>query len=160
MSPLPDPEAQAVEALTLEWKGMLTYAYPTAPLIRRVLNKIQDSEKLVYLVAHCYPQQPWFPSLLNLLIDQPRSIPQSWLPHLLRQPFNGAYHRQPERLNLHVWPLSRNPSKRKDFLDKCPRQWHTQSENQPWKSMRTSGSSGPIGIVRGKEIHAIPLYHR
>ena len=160
VSPLPDPAAVAVDAISMPWNNLIGYAYPPTPLIRVVLNKIMDSESQIYLIAPCWPQQPWYQNLLELLIDQPRSLPNNWLPKLLKQPRTNLYHNNPQRLKLHVWPLSRNHFKRKAFLDKCPKQCHNQSENPPWRSMKQNGNSGLLGLVKDRLIYSLPLSHR
>ena len=157
VSPLPDPAAVAVDAISMSWENLVGYAYPPTPLIRKVLAKILDSRSLIYLVAPCWPNQAWFPNLLDLLIDQPRSLPPSWLPKLLMQPRTNVFHNRPHLLNLHVWPLSSDRSKRRAFLNRCPRPCPTLSESQHSRFTSPSGNTGSIGVLRGRLITSLPL---
>jgi len=43
-----------------------------------------------------------------------------------------------------------NPSKRHEFLEVYPRRYHTQSENQHLETIKTSRSTGPLGITEGR----------
>jgi hypothetical protein len=84
MSPLPDPKALAVNALAISWDGMNAYAFPLTALIQAVLNKVMTDKVRLCLIAPCWPSQAWFPTLLELLTDHPRRLPE-W-DHLLWHP--------------------------------------------------------------------------
>jgi hypothetical protein len=73
MSPLPDPKALAVDALSVSWDGMNAYAFPPTPLIQAVLNKVMTDKVRLCLIAPCWPSQAWFPTLLELLTDHPKT---------------------------------------------------------------------------------------
>jgi hypothetical protein len=45
------------------------------------------------LIAPCWPSQAWFPTLLELLTDHPRRLPE-W-DHLLWHPLGRVYHNSP-----------------------------------------------------------------
>ena len=144
VSPIPDPAALAVDAITLDWSNMVVFAYQPTALVSQVLNEVLESENQVLLVAPCWPHQPWFPQLLDLLIDHPREFPKCCFRTLLKQPRTNIYHENPARLRLHVWPLSRNPSRRKDFLDRCPRLCPSLSDLPPWRFMMQVASLGSL----------------
>ena len=55
-------------------------------------------------VAPFWPQCPWFPDLLNLVVDGTVQLPLS--PNLLRQPHFHCRHLGIHRLSLHAWQLS------------------------------------------------------
>ena len=159
MSPIPDPAAYAVDALTQDWTNILGYAYPPTALIHKILAKMLIQQCRIYLIAPKYPQQTWYPKLLQLLMDNPRDINHP-TESLLRQPNNDIMHQNPRTLNLHVWPLSSRLSDRKDFLRKCPTGYHTASENHLFKSTRVSGSIGEAGVLNGKSILILPLFRQ
>ena len=72
----PDPLVMATDALLQDWSRMRAYANPPWILIGRVLAKIQASNPdLILLVAPIWPSQPWYPTLLGLLVDFPRLLP-------------------------------------------------------------------------------------
>ena len=111
----PSPASSGVNALTQNWEAMIGYAFPPAALIPRVLNRmIQFPSAKIYLVAPFWPSQPWFRNVRDLLIDWPRKLPDR--PDLLRNSVTGMIYPDPGKLRLTVWPLSANPSLRRDFL--------------------------------------------
>ena len=158
VSPIPDPLAYAVDAVAIDWTGFIAFAYPPTAMIKTVLNKILEHKCIVYLIAPNWPQQPWFTDLLSLLIDQPRVIPEAWWKNLLQQPRTEIFHQNPKLMNLHVWPLSKDVHKRRDFLNKCPKASVEQSENLLKTFTKVNGNTGLIGAIRGKEIHSVLLH--
>ena len=73
MSPVPEPRALAIDALSQVWQGRSMYMFPPFPLLNKVIQKlrtIQTGE--VKLIAPWWPSQPWFPHLLRLSVDYQR----------------------------------------------------------------------------------------
>lgn len=66
----PDPDAVAVDAFTVDWKGRYFYAFPPFCLILKCLRKIIDDEATGILVFPHWPSQPWFPILHKLLASK------------------------------------------------------------------------------------------
>ena len=66
------------------------------------------------LVAPLRPQRSWFPELLELAIDGPVQLPQSY--DLLRQPHFHHHYLGISRLPLHAWRLSSDLPDRRDSL--------------------------------------------
>ena len=113
----PDPQALALDALSLDWNTLLlAYAFPPMPILPKALQKIRDSTVTVILIALAWPTQSWFPDLLNLLIRRPVVIPA--IEDLLTQQVGRQVwtHRNPAMYNYHAWMLSGIPSLREDFL--------------------------------------------
>ncbi len=84
VSPFPDNEAWGVDALSFQWETLTAYAYLPTSLISQILKQIQESDRIIILIAPCWPNQPWFLILLELLVDF-----STWLPtsrKMLRQP--------------------------------------------------------------------------
>jgi hypothetical protein len=119
MSPIPEKAAWKVDSLLQSWSNLYAYAYPPTTLIRPCLNKLQEEQAEILLVAPLWPNQEWFPDLIALSIDFPLVLPSSRT--MLKQTFSHHFHPSPAVLNLHVWRLSADPSKRRDFIRKCPR---------------------------------------
>ena len=84
VSPVPDPTAMAVDALSKSRKALWAYAYPPTALLSRVLEKAQRDQCELILIAPHWPQAIWFPLLLGMLIQSPLRIPN--IPRLLSQP--------------------------------------------------------------------------
>ena len=154
VSPVLDPAAWALDALSLDWNHLFAYAFPPFILIPQCLRKIRESRCRVILIAPCWPQRSWFSDLLSLLWDLPRLLPQRR--DLLFQR-DRVLHPDPSILHLHAWPLSGDPSERKDFLLGQPTLSLRPGEILPLRSTMRSGKSLRVGVVEGKLILSTPL---
>ena len=103
VSPVPDPQAWAVDALTLSWRDLSAYAFPPIPILGKVIRKARLDRPSMILIAPVWPAQPWYPELLELCHVQPMKL------HLkgdrLIQPRSGIPHGNVQALNLHAWLL-------------------------------------------------------
>ena len=73
MSPVPEPRALAIDALSQDWQGRSMYMLPPFPLLNKVIQKLRTTQEgEVILIAPWWPTQPWFPHLLRLSVDHPR----------------------------------------------------------------------------------------
>ena len=156
VSPLPEPRAWRVDAMSFPWDGLWAYAYPPTPLIRTVLNRIKQMPCKMILIAPNWPSQEWFPDLLEMLLDSPVTLPPRR--KLLMQAGTSVFHKDPQVLQLHAWLVSSDPSS----IEASRRQWLAESlpaegQVQP-PSTTLDGSSGWIGVTRGKWIHSLPLF--
>ena len=88
-------------------------------LIRACLNKVQTENVEIVLIAPAWPNQEWFPDLLDLSIDFPITLPP--VQKLLKQTFSHHFHPHPWLLNLHAWRLSKDSTRREDFLNMLKR---------------------------------------
>ena len=69
MSPVPEPRALAVDALSQDWQGRSMYMFPPFPLLNKVIQKLRSTQSAeVILVAPWWPNQSWFPHLLRLCV--------------------------------------------------------------------------------------------
>lgn len=67
-----DPEAFAINALTINWKNDYWYAFRLFTLITRIFKKIRDEESKGILVVLFWTVQPWYvilPEFSRLLIS-------------------------------------------------------------------------------------------
>ena len=94
------------------------HTLPTS-LIRACLNKVRTENVEIVLIAPGWPNQEWFPDLLDLSIDFPITLPP--VQKLLKQTFSHHFHPHPWLLNLHAWRLSRDSTRREDFLKQLPK---------------------------------------
>ena len=144
MSPVQDPGAVAVDALSQDWTGMVGYAFPPFALIPQVLNKIEQQRCVIYLIAPCWPRQAHFPLLMDLLVDIPLKIPAMY--NLLSMPRSPILHPDVPSLNLHVFKLSSLVCLKEDFLKRL-RNISVPNINHPLGScMRGTGSVSYIGV--------------
>ena len=106
-APMSDPMAAGTDAMLQSWDLLQAYAFPPFAMIGQVLAKVRASQSLeLTLVAPFWPQRPWFPELLELLILPPLPLPSRW--DLLRQPHVRRFHQNLSMLCLHAWSLSRD----------------------------------------------------
>ena len=82
-------------------------------LLPRILDKLAQDEADLLLVAPFWPQRPWFPCLLRLLVGLPRMLPV--LKDLVVQPMCLIPHPKVESLHLSLWPLSGDKVRRQAF---------------------------------------------
>ena len=68
MSPISEPRALAIEALSQDWQGRSMFMFPLFPLLSKVIQKLRTTQEgEVILIGPWWPSQPWFPHLLLLL---------------------------------------------------------------------------------------------
>lgn len=157
VSPVPDHRVWAVDAFLQDWSGTTAYAYPPTRTIRKVVAKIKASRNArVILIAPCWPQQQWFPDLLELLIDHPRRLPL-WR-NLLIQTHSKQRSTQLQILQLHAWRLSSVYSEQEAFRKDQRTLSRLAIETQPSAYTSQSGESFAIGVAKGNTIHSIPLF--
>ena len=78
----PDPEAE--DAFTLDWSQLRGYAFPPFALIGRCLRQVLwQSVSQLTIMAPVWETQPWYPLLLEMLIDNPMLL--SSFPGLLKR---------------------------------------------------------------------------
>ena len=112
VSPVPDPKAWAVDALSLSWENLDPYAFPPAAILGKVVEKLQDYPcNRIILIAPGWPNMPWFWDLVAMSSQIPLCLPN--IPNLVSQPFNQVLHRNLSNLNLHAWLLEPQLSRSK-----------------------------------------------
>ena len=137
-SPVPDPLATAVDALSLPWEDLDAYAFPPAAILGKVVEKLQDSPcKRIILIAPGWPNMPWFWDLVAMSSQIPLSLPN--LPNLLTQPFNLIPHRNLTNLNLPAWLLEPQQSRSRASLRQWQQELRLLKGDQPDLSVRQSG---------------------
>ena len=104
-SPYHDHNALGTDALLQNWDGWQAYDFPPWSLIPAVLKKLRSSSGvLLTIIAPYWPQRPWFPDLLDLVVGGPVALPQ--YRDFLHQPHFHRFHLGVSRLSLHAWRLS------------------------------------------------------
>ena len=155
VSPIPDQKALSIDALTMDWNHIHAYAFPPFHLIPAVINKIRLSQCKIVLIAPLWPDRPWFPELLGLLVSPPVSLPV--IPNLLAQLKGRILHQNPGHLQLHAWELSNNLSEIDNFQAMLRSMSPKLEETRPLKSMMQNGKSSVIGQINGRLILSRPL---
>ena len=76
VSPVPDPLATAVDALSLPWEDLDAYVFQPAAILGKVVEKLQDSLcKRIILIAPGWPNMSWFWDLVTMSSQIPLSLP-------------------------------------------------------------------------------------
>ena len=158
VSPMPDPQAWAVDALSLSWRGLWAYAFPPHQIMAKVLHHLRESQCELILIAPAWPRQPWFADLLELSVETQRELPL-W-DKLLKQPTGTRFHLDPSMLHLHAWRLSSRGSE-------TPASPRTQLPAYPLRSlspltssMKESGKLSCPGVETEALWRSLPLFHR
>ena len=158
VSPCPDPQALAIDALTMDWNNLpLAYGFPPMPILPKVLQKIRTSSATINLIASAWPTQSWFPDLHSLSIATPYTIPV--FPELLSQVVGCQmwFHKNPGMYHYHAWTLPGICSRIEDFQTRLPKEFRDLNGTLPDWSMRESGQSSVLGAFDGRVIHSLPL---
>lgn len=155
ISPVPDPGALGIDALSTSWEGMYAYAFPPFPLLSRVVLKISKERCLILLIAPLWSGQPWFGNLLSLLVEVPICLP--YRGDLLRQPLSRQFHANPRMLRLHAFLLCKDECRRKVFLNRLPSVSVQPNVPPPTQFTGIGGKCGWIGVSEGRWIPTLLL---
>ena len=147
-----DPLAEAVDALSQPWMNMTPYAFPPFILLGRVLQKIwREKVHQVVVVAPIWPNQHWYPLLLESAVDYPVELPQ--IPDLLADP-SGESHIliEQNRLRLAAWRVSGKESERENFQRRLSVSSQHHGDRERRSRIPVHGSNGVAGVRRGGSI--------
>ena len=149
VSRYPDPGALAVDAFLLDWSKWTYLIQPPVVLLPRVLRKIKDDQATaVFLIAPNWTGQPWFPDLIQTLVDHPLLLPQRQ--SLFFFPFYPtAYHSLWKSLHLTAWPLSGTVTKQQAFQKKLLTSCWPRRERPPRSGTQAPGEHGYAGVLNG-----------
>ena len=76
VSPVPDPTAWAVDALSISWENLDVYAFPPVSLLNQVVSKVMDQGcRRMVLIAPGWPNMTWFRDLVTLSVQIPFQLP-------------------------------------------------------------------------------------
>ena len=105
ISPCPDSDAWAIDALTCQWpKQMVMYAFPPTTIMEQTLQKIkQEKPGKLILIAPNWPMTTWFTTLTTMSSNRVL-IPHNVLS--LVQPHNNLQHPNPSSISLAMWVIS------------------------------------------------------
>ncbi len=157
VSPVPDEQAMAVDALSIPWTNLYAYAFPPTAILAKVLQKLsQETDCMLILIAPNWPRQQWFTQLLELSIDHPLRLPSSQ--KLLRQPQTHTFHKTPEIFKFHAWKLSSSKEKREAFRQKYLNGSPAHRKIPLSRCTKASGEGFVIGVSDGMKIHSTPMW--
>ena len=145
---LPDPQAMAIDAFTLDWANYFLYAFPPFSILPQVLQKLEIDQAQAILIAPNWLTQPWYPKLTRLLIQKPLLLPQ----HLsnVHLPFAPEQsHPLGRRLRLIACHLSGNLSRVEEFRKQLKTQSSTLGGQGPKNNTGSTWRSGSHMRIRG-----------
>lgn len=152
----PEPFAMATDALQISWKGLWGYAFPPFSLIGKCLQKLEMEQSEILLIAPIWPQQPWYPLLLEALMEIPVQLPTH--NKLLTDPF-GQPHPLilTQSLQLAAWKVSGEDSPRQAFHNRLLALSRQGGAKEPTIHTNQHGPSGSAGVCGGVWIPLHPL---
>ena len=154
VSPIPEPRALAVDALSQDWQGRSMYMFPPFPLLNKVLQKLRSTQVAeVILVAPWWPSQSWFPHLLRLCVEHPLVLP--YHRDLLSQQ-DQKYISDGKLFHPHAWRLSWDTTKRQAFQTRSLSSRQPLEGPQPIACMTIDGVASFDGLQDMALIHLIP----
>jgi len=150
----PDPDSVRTDVLQLPWNrwdGYALMAYPSHLMLCLIGKCIREDRACLILVAPVWRSQPWYPALLDLLVDFPLMLPQ--LLKLLLDPFGKPHSLMATgQLQLAAWKLSSIDSRQREFQAKLPSCWQQDGVRAQTQHMKVLGRDGIAGALNGKLI--------
>ena len=154
MSPVPEPRALAVDALSQDWQGRSMYMFPPFPLLSKVVQKLRSTQVAeVILVAPWWPSQPWFSHLLRLCVEHLLFLP--YRQDLLSQQ-DQKYISDGKSFHLHVWRLSCDTTKQQAFQTRSLGSRQLLGDPRPIACTTTDGVVSHDGLRDKVLIHLTP----
>ncbi len=116
ISPVPDPAAYSVDALSVPWTGLCLYLFPPVRILSQVLRKLLLEPCRALVIAPFWPSQIWFWDIVHASTNQPMALPD--FIRLLRQPGKPPVFDTHFRMrNLHVWQIDTTRAVNPQFID-------------------------------------------
>ena len=152
MSPVPEPRALVIDALSQDWQGKSMYVFPPFSLLNKIIQKLSTTQMgEVILITPWWPSQPWFPHLLRLSVDHPRFF--QYRRDLLSQ---QGYILSGKSYQLHAWRLSCSTTKQQDFQRRSLSLQQLLGDPPQIECTTTDGYASLTG-PQGKDlIHLVP----
>lgn len=139
-----DPESSGVDAFSIDWSDNV-YLFPPVPIIDRVISKFfSDGTGHGLVICPFWPSQPWFPSLLELLIAPPLLLPSGSV--------LDNHHRLPAHCQLVAWPIGLIHAERKGYLGKLGYVGSRGWLGEPSLHTSVAGENLVVGLIGGLQV--------
>ena len=148
----PNPECTWVNAMDYKWNDENAWVNPPFSMISRILSKVRTERSTITMVAPLWYAQPWFPALLEMMIDLPYILPHHDLTFL--RPNSLEQTRCPEWTTA-VWRLSGTPSRQQDFRRKLSTIFSSPGRIHLTRTMSMRGPDGSSSRKGKEKIRAI-----
>ena len=124
--------------------------FPPLALVPLVLSRflaehVNGQLRHLRLVAPCWREAPWLPTVLNMLVDVPQQCPL--LKNLIMDVLVGQALKGLQYLYLTLWLLSNMCYADRGSLPQSVRQWWGQLKCLCQGSTSSEGRSGPGGVL-------------
>ena len=143
----PDPFAKHVDAFTMSWTNNYFYAFPPFSCINLCLSKILEDEAECVMIVPVWPTQTWYPRLMDLLIDQPRTLPVK--DNLLTLPHSKELHPLRKKLQLIACRLSGKAWKQEAFRKRLKESYSSHGDHILKDNTRFISKSGNFSVSKG-----------
>ena len=154
---VPDPQAMGTDAFSIPWKFNLCYLFPPFPLIQKCIQKIKRDQTDALLITPVWKSRPWYPLLLEMLMDLPELLPlHAKLLHLPMFP-SQVHPLIEKKINLAVWPVLGNPSKSEGFLKGCPKYCFPPGDPVQRNITNQHGNHLIAGVLENRKIRFLAL---
>lgn len=151
----PDPHAIAIDAFSMNWYNYTFLAFPPFALVARALQKIQTDKATGIIIAPSWPNQTFYPVLMEMLIDRPVLL--SARTNLLCLPSSPEQkHPHHKTLRMLVCKVSGNNTKVQAFQKKLQKSYCRRGDLTLERRMPSTSTSGDA--MRLREM-LIPLQH-
>ena len=77
MARYPDPGSIATDAFLQPWNQWTVFVHDPTLLIPRILQKLRQDQAAGLVIAPTWPGQPWYPILVELLVEFPAQLPMT-----------------------------------------------------------------------------------
>jgi len=147
----PDPDSAIVDAFTVSWNNLgNVYIFPPFSLMGRCLQKIREEKARGIVLAPLWITQPWFPRLMELLVDNPVIIRKK--KGLLVHPTLKVRHPLEDKLKIVVCKVSGEPLENEAFRKRLPTSLCHLGNQAPKSSTVHSLTDGFHTVVKNKLI--------
>lgn len=142
----PDPYASDFDAFMIPWPHSI-YAFPPIHLVQKVISRFLELNiEFGILISPFWPSQPYFSSLLSILIDNPLIISASVVENASVLPLNVS--------SLMASCISSNPVLQREFRQKQPLASSEVLKQQPYVPTSDAGGALLIGVSENRYIRA------
>ena len=139
-----DPYSNCIDAFSIPWKDNI-YIFPPIPVLHNVLSKfIADNVGHGLLVCPLWPSQPWFPTVLDLLIASPFLLPSDAV--------MDENNRIPKFSRLLACPIGTSLQEQRVFREGLPNVDYVVSNVKHSLDIRNIGDNSIIGSIENRVI--------
>ena len=110
----PDPDAEAIDAFSVNWNGKYIYCFPPFSLMGRLVQKSRQDQADVLLVAPLWVTQNFYTSVLEMLTMDPYILRVEQ--DTLTLPQTQKVHPLTNKLHLMLCRISGDPLKSENYL--------------------------------------------